>query len=83
MHEGYQPRGQLYSLGRGVEKEGGKRGGRTCLCSLLVFYEGLALTQLAKPGHDVVEVSLRCPLGRPLVGTPANCLGLPGHTGEK
>lgn len=45
----------------GVEKEVGKWGGRTCLCSLLVFYKGLALTQLAESGHDVVESSLVAP----------------------
>lgn len=45
----------------GVEKEGGKWGGRTCLCSLLVFYEGLALAQLAESGHNVVETSLCAP----------------------
>lgn len=45
----------------GVEKEGGKWGGRTCLCSLLVFYEGLAVTQLAELGNDVVESSPGAP----------------------
>lgn len=45
----------------GVEKEGGKWGGWTCLCSLLVFYEGLELTQLAELDHDVVEMSLVAP----------------------
>lgn len=39
--------------------EGGKW--RICLCSLLVFYVGLALAQLAESGHDASEMSLCAP----------------------
>lgn len=46
----------------GVEKEGVKQEGGTCVYSQPVFYEGLAQTQLAYVDHDVVEMVLATPL---------------------
>lgn len=46
----------------GVEEEGVKQEGGTCVYSQPVFYEGLAQTQLADVDHDVVETILAAPL---------------------